>query len=33
LCAIAGLLDPGGTLTNLLNQLVALLNQILDALG
>ena len=33
LCAIAGLLDPGGPLTNLLNQLVALLNQILGALG
>ena len=33
LCAVAGLLDPGGALTRLLNQLVGLLNQILGALG
>jgi len=33
LCAIAGLLDPGGTLSGLLAQLVALLNQLLGALG
>jgi hypothetical protein len=32
LCAIAGLLDPGGTLQNILNQLVALLNKLLAAL-
>jgi hypothetical protein len=33
LCAIAGLLDPGGALTNVLNQLVGLLNQLLGLLG
>ncbi|WP_183408160.1 hypothetical protein [Nocardioides pocheonensis] len=33
LCAVAGLLDPGGTLSGLLGQLNTLLNQILGALG
>jgi hypothetical protein len=39
LCAVAGLLDPptggggGGGLTGLLNGIVALLNQILGAIG
>ena len=33
LCAIAGLLDPGGTLTGLLGQLANLLNQIIGILG
>jgi hypothetical protein len=33
LCAIAGLLDPGGTLTGLLGQLAGLLNQIIGILG
>ena len=33
LCAIAGLLDPGGALTGILNQLVVLLNQLLQILG
>ena len=33
LCAVAGLLDPGGTLSGLLGQLSTLLNQILGALG
>jgi hypothetical protein len=32
LCAIAGLLNPGGTLTGILNQLVGLLNQLLGSL-
>lgn len=32
LCGIAGLLNPGGTLTNILNQLVASLNQLLGSL-
>jgi hypothetical protein len=32
LCAVANLLNQGGALQNLLNQLVALLNQILGAL-
>lgn len=32
LCLVAGLLDPGGALTNALNQIAALLNQILAAL-
>jgi len=32
LCAIAGLLNPGGTLQGILNQLVGLLNQLLAAL-
>jgi hypothetical protein len=32
LCAVANLLNGGGTLQNLLNQLVALLNQIFGAL-
>ena len=33
LCAVAGLLDPGGPLSGLLGQLSTLLNQILGALG
>jgi len=33
LCAIAGLLDPGNPLEDILNQLVDLLNQILAILG
>ncbi|MBW8750316.1 MAG: hypothetical protein JF565_02690 [Propionibacteriales bacterium] len=33
LCAVAGLLDPGGTLSGLLGQLSTLLNQILAVLG
>jgi hypothetical protein len=33
LCAVAGLLDPGSTLSGLLGQLSTLLNQILAALG
>jgi hypothetical protein len=33
LCAVAGLLDPSGTLTGLLGQLANLLNQIIGALG
>jgi len=32
LCAIAGLLNPNGTLSGILNQLVGLLNQLLGAL-
>jgi hypothetical protein len=33
LCAVAGLLDPGGALDGLLGQITNLLNQILGALG
>jgi hypothetical protein len=33
LCAVAGLLDPGGTLTGLLGQIATLLNQIIGVLG
>ena len=33
LCAVAGLLDPGGTLTGLLGQIADLLNQIIGILG
>lgn len=33
LCAIAGLLNPGGTVAGLLQQLVGLLNQLLASLG
>jgi hypothetical protein len=33
LCAVVGLLDQGGPLNNLLNQLINLLNQILGQLG
>lgn len=33
LCAVAGLLDPGGALDGLLGQITNLLNRILDALG
>jgi len=33
LCAIAGLLDPGGPLTNALNQLIGLLNQLIGIFG